>query len=74
MRIDLTPEQESQVIQIAAQEGRNAGDVVRDLFSRSLSQEERFIAAVKLGEADFDNGDILTHDEVGARVARLRET
>jgi predicted transcriptional regulator len=45
-----------------------------DLFNHSESQEACFIAAVKLGEADFDNGEILTHEEAGARIARLRGT
>jgi predicted transcriptional regulator len=73
MRIELTLEQENQVTRIAAQEGRDVGEVARDLFSRFLSEESRFVAAVKLGEADLDASDFVTHEDVGGRVRRLRE-
>ena len=72
MRIDLTPEQETQVRQIAALAGRDVGEVAREMFSRFLVQEARFIAAVERGEAELDRGDFLTHEDVGARVRRLR--
>jgi predicted transcriptional regulator len=72
MRIDLTPEQESQVIQSAAKAGRNVGEVTGEMFARFLSEEGRFIAAVELGEAELDRGDFLSHEDVGARVRRLR--
>jgi predicted transcriptional regulator len=72
MHIDLTPEQESQVTRIAAHAGRDTGEVVGELFSRFLSEEARFIAAVELGEAELDRGDFVTHEEVGAQVRRLR--
>ncbi len=45
-----------------------------DLFNHSESQQAHFIAAVKLGETDFDKGDSLTHNEVAARIERLRGT
>jgi predicted transcriptional regulator len=73
MRIELTVEQENQVTRIAAEEGRDVREVARDLFSRFLSQESRFVAAVKLGEAELDAGDLVTHEDVGGRVRRLRE-
>ena len=72
MRIDLTPDQESQVIQIATQTGRDIGEVAGEMFSRFLSEEARFIAPIELGEAELDRGEFLTHEEVGARVRRLR--
>jgi predicted transcriptional regulator len=73
MRIELTLEQEDQVARIAAQEGRDVGEVARDLFSRFLSEESRFVAAVKLGEAELDAGGFVTHEDVGVSVRRLRE-
>ena len=72
MQIDLTSEQEKQINRIAAQEGRSAGEVVSELLSRLLDDEARFIAAVKLGEAELDRGDHVSHQEVGALVRRLR--
>jgi predicted transcriptional regulator len=72
MQIELTSEQEKQIVRIAAQEGRSVGDVASELFGRFLDDETRFIAAVKLGEAELDRGDYVSHQEVGALVRRLR--
>jgi predicted transcriptional regulator len=60
-------------MRIAAREGREAGEIVQELLSRSLGEEARFIAAVELGEDELDRGDFLTHEDVGLRVRRLRE-
>ena len=72
MQIELTSDQEKQINRIAAQEGRPAGEVASELFSRFLDDEARFIAAVRLGEAELDHGDYVSHQEVGALVRRLR--
>ncbi|MDB5397506.1 MAG: hypothetical protein JWM91_5012 [Rhodospirillales bacterium] len=62
--VDLTPHQENQVIQIAAQAGRDVGEVAGEMFSRFPSEEVRFIAAVQLGEAELGRGNSLTHSGV----------
>jgi len=72
MQIELTSEQEKQINWIAAQEGRPAGEIASEQFSRFLDDETRFIAAVKLGEAELDRGDFVSHQEVGALIRRLR--
>jgi predicted transcriptional regulator len=72
MQIELTSEQEKQIVRIAAQEGRSVDDVASELFGRFLDDEARFIAAVRLGEAELDHGDYVSHQEVGALVRRLR--
>jgi hypothetical protein len=52
MRIELTPDQENQVNKIAVQAGRNADDVVGEMFERFLTEEARFIAAVDSAKPD----------------------
>jgi predicted transcriptional regulator len=71
MQIDLTAEQQAQLSKIAAQEGKAAGELARELFSRYLAEEARFIEGVKLGEAALDRGEYLTHEQVGKRPDRL---
>ena len=71
MQIDLTAEREAQLSKIAAQEGKAADELARELFSRYLAEEARFIEAVKLGEAALDRGEYLTHEQVGKRLDRL---
>ena len=72
MQIELTFEQEKQIVRIAAQEGRSVDEVASELFGRFLDDEARFIAAVKLGEAELDRGVYVSDQEVGALVRRLR--
>ena len=43
----------------------------RELFTRYLAEEARFIAAVKLGEAALQRGEYLTHEQVGERLDHL---
>jgi len=71
MQINLTAEQEAQLTQIAAQEGKGAEELAGELLSRYLADEARFIEAVKLGEAALQRGQYLTHEQVGKRLERL---
>jgi hypothetical protein len=50
MRIELTAEQETQLSQIAAHEGKAADELAREVFSRGLAAEAHFLSAVKLGQ------------------------
>ncbi len=71
MKVHLSPEQEHQLSQLAARQGRDADGLAQEVISRYLEEEARFIEAVKLGEEDFDRGQYLTHEEVGERLERL---
>ena len=71
MVIHLTPEQEAQLSQLAANRGRrDADELAQEFLSRYLEEEARFIEAVRLGEAELERGEYLTHEEVGARIER----
>jgi len=71
MEIHLTPEQETQLSQIAANRGRRDADaLVQEVLIRFLEEEARFVEAVKLGESELERGEYLTHAEVGARIER----
>jgi len=71
MEIHLTPEQETQLSQLAVNRGRRDGDALaQEVLTRYLEEEARFVEAMKLGEAELERGEYLTHEEVGARIER----
>jgi predicted transcriptional regulator len=44
---------------------------VQDVVARYFDEEDRFIEAVKRGEAALERGEFLTHDQVGERLRRF---
>jgi predicted transcriptional regulator len=71
MEVHLTPEQQHQLSELAAERGRAADALAQEAISRYLAEESRFIEAVKLGEEALQRGDYLTHEQVGERLNRL---
>ena len=65
MQIDLTAEQEAQLSEIAAHEGKGADELAREVFSRGLAAEAHFIAAVKIGQQAASRGDFVEQSEIG---------
>jgi len=55
------------------QQGRNPDEVVQDVVARYFEEEDRFMEAVKQGEAALERGDFLTHEQVGGRLRRFLE-
>jgi predicted transcriptional regulator len=74
MEVHLTPEQESKLSRLAMDKGRDADELAREVLGYYLENESRFVEAVKLGEAELDRGEYLTHEEVGARIERLLQS
>ncbi|HWD60103.1 MAG TPA: hypothetical protein VG308_17595 [Stellaceae bacterium] len=70
MDIALTAEQEARLAELAARDGRSAGDLAADAVARYLDEERRFAEAVRRGIAAADRGDFVAPDEVWARVER----
>jgi len=71
MEIHLTPEQESQLAQIATQEGTDAERLVRDAAVRLLEEDARFRAAVREGIAQADRGEFIEEEEMNARLEQM---
>jgi predicted transcriptional regulator len=44
---------------------------VQDVVARYFEEEDRFIEAVKRGEAALDRGEFLTHEQVADRLKRF---
>jgi predicted transcriptional regulator len=44
---------------------------VQDVVAQYFEEEDRFIEAVKRGEADLERSEFLTHAQVGDRLRRF---
>ena len=71
MEVHFTPELEAKLTYSAAQQGCKADELVRDLLTRYFDEEARFVEAVKRGEAALQQGEYLTHEQVGQRLQRF---
>jgi predicted transcriptional regulator len=71
MEVHLTPEQQHQLAELASHRGRDADAIAQEAISRYLAEESRFTEAVNLGEAAWERGEYLTHEQVGKRLDRL---
>jgi len=71
MEIQLTPEQESLLAQLALDKGQAPDTLAANVICHYLDDETRFIAAVKLGEEELERGEYLTSEQVGEHLARL---
>jgi predicted transcriptional regulator len=71
MELRLTPEQETQLSQLAAHAGIDAERLVRDAALRLLQEEARFRAAVREGVAQADRGEFIEEEEMDARLEQM---
>lgn len=71
MEVQFTPDLQARLAQRAAEKGLNPTEVVQDVVSRYFEEEDRFVEAVKRGEAALERGEFLTHEQVGERLRRF---
>jgi predicted transcriptional regulator len=71
MEVHFSPDLAARLAQRAVQQGRNTDEVVQDVVAHYFEEEDRFIEAVKRGEAALERGEYLTHDQVGERLLRF---
>jgi predicted transcriptional regulator len=71
MVVNLTPEQEAQLAQIASTSGTDPGHLVKDVLARYLDGEARFLAAVDKGLVAAERGEFIEEDEMDARIERM---
>jgi len=71
MEIQLTPEQENLLAQLANDKGKAVDTLATEVIRHYLEDETRFIAAVNLGEEELAHGDYLTSEQVGSHIAQL---
>ena len=71
MEIQLTPEQESLLAQLANDKGKPVDTLATEVIRHYLDDESRFITAVKLGEEELSRGEYFTSEQVGSHIAQL---
>jgi predicted transcriptional regulator len=71
MAVQLKPEQEAQLSQIAAQVGRDVDDLACEAVDRYLAEESRFRVAIQEGIDAAERGELLAPSEVWRRVDQV---
>lgn len=70
--IQLPDDIDQRIDYVAAQTNLTRSQIVEEAlsFGRSLAWQEQWIAGVKAGIADADNGDFASEDEIAAVLGR----
>jgi len=71
MEVQLTPEQEAQLAQMADKAGINPERLAKDVLLRYLDDEARFLASVERGIAAAERGELIEEEEMDARIERM---
>jgi len=71
--VQFSPDLEARLAERAARQCLSPDEVVRDVVTRYFQEEDRFVEAVKRGEAALERGETLTHEQVGDRLRRFLE-
>ena len=71
MEVQLTPQQEAQLAEIAIRAGTNPERLAKDVLVRYLDDEVRFLAAVEKGIAAAERGEFIEEEEMDARIERM---
>ncbi len=71
MEIQITPEQEAQLAQIAAHMQKDPHQLVMDAALRLIEEDDRFLAGVRKGIEEADRGEFIDEAEMDARVERM---
>jgi len=71
MEVHLTPDLQAKLSRLAASQGRNTEALVQEAIARFVDYDEWFIREVEKGLASADRGELLSHEEVGARLEKL---
>jgi len=70
MEVHLNPDLQARLTHLAAQQGRDTEALAREAIERLVDYDEWFIREVEKGLTQIDQGEVLTHEEVGDRMER----
>jgi predicted transcriptional regulator len=71
MEVQFNSEIEARLAERAAQQRLSPDELVRDVVARYFQEEDRFVEAVKRGDAALERGDSMTHSQVGDKLQRF---
>jgi predicted transcriptional regulator len=70
MEVPLSPDVQSKLARLAAERGRDPEALAREAIERFVDYDEWFVKEVEKGLAQIVRGEVLTHEEVGARLEK----
>ncbi|MFZ0802743.1 MAG: hypothetical protein WBQ09_00355 [Terriglobales bacterium] len=70
MEVNLSPDLQAKLAQLASQQGRDSAALVVEAVQRMVNYDEWFIREVEKGIAAADRGEFVDHDEVKRRIER----
>lgn len=68
MEVRLNPDIQNKLSRIAAARGSDAEMLAREAIERFVDYDDWFIGEVEKGLAAANRDELLTHEEVGARI------
>ena len=71
MEVHLNPDVAAKLTRLAADRGSDAELLAREAIERFVDYDEWFDREVDKGIAAADRGELLSHEEVGARLQEL---
>src|SRR6266851_991806 len=73
VELNLSREIQTKLTRMAASRGSDPETLVREAVERFVDYDEWFASEVEKGLASVERGEVLTHEEVGARLETLLE-
>lgn len=70
MEVPLTPDVQSKLGRLARERGRSTEALAREAIERFVDYDEWFVNEVEKGLKQIARGEVLTHEEVGARLEK----
>jgi predicted transcriptional regulator len=70
MEVNLNSDLQDRLARLAAQQGHDTETLAREAIERLVDYDEWFIREVDKGLAQIEQGKVLTHEQVGARLER----
>jgi len=71
MEVNLKPELQAKLEEVATQQGRDTHSLVEEAVQRLVDYDQWFVREVEKGLAQIERGEVLEHNEVGARLEKL---
>jgi predicted transcriptional regulator len=71
MEVPLTPDTQAKLARIAAERGRDTQALAQEAIERFVEYDEWFTRQVQEGIDELDRGQFVSHEEVGARIAKM---
>jgi len=70
MEVILSPDLQAKLTRIARERGTDAQALAHEAIERLVDYDDWFVREVEKGLAQIERGEILSHEEVGARLEK----